>query len=100
MCYSLFRYVTDLSYLDVTVYFEKLHDKFNSFRCILVFFNLFQYVCIFYFQERVVSYCQRMSGKQWLSMDHGFASGLPDLHGLTLLHLAAMLGYSRYLYVL
>lgn len=56
--------------------------------------NMYEF---YHFQERVVSYCQRMSGKQWLSMDHGFASGLPDLHGLTLLHLAAMLGYSRYI---
>ncbi|KAK8738483.1 hypothetical protein OTU49_003900, partial [Cherax quadricarinatus] len=47
------------------------------------------------FEERVILYCQRMSGKRWLSMDQGFAAGLPELHGLTLLHLAAMLGYSR-----
>ncbi|XP_076033913.1 calmodulin-binding transcription activator isoform X6 [Oratosquilla oratoria] len=47
------------------------------------------------FEERVILYCQKMSAKPWLAMDQGFASGLPDLHGLTLLHLASMLGYSR-----
>ncbi|KAJ6642159.1 Calmodulin-binding transcription activator 2 [Pseudolycoriella hygida] len=45
------------------------------------------------FEERLVSYCQMLTSKQWRSMTPG--SWNSGYKGMTLLHLASALGYSK-----
>lgn len=45
------------------------------------------------FEERLVSFCQFLTAKQWRSMTPG--SWVTGYRGMTLLHLAAALGYSK-----
>lgn len=45
------------------------------------------------FEERLVNYCQMLTSKQWRSMTPG--SWNSGYKGMTLLHLASALGYSK-----
>ncbi|KAF4527200.1 hypothetical protein B566_EDAN006127 [Ephemera danica] len=48
------------------------------------------------FEDRLVAYCQQMTSKAWNSTNEEEGSGWCESHrGMTLLHLAASLGYSR-----
>lgn len=47
------------------------------------------------FEERMVNYCQEMTNRQWRAGDESSHTWMSGLRGMTLLHLAASLGYAR-----
>lgn len=47
------------------------------------------------FEDRLVSYCQHMTSRAWRSGEEVNPSWFLSHRGMTLLHLAASLGYSR-----
>lgn len=47
------------------------------------------------FEDRLVSYCQEMTSRPWRSGEEVNPSWFSSHKGMTLLHLAASLGYSR-----
>ncbi|XP_068082138.1 calmodulin-binding transcription activator 2 [Anabrus simplex] len=47
------------------------------------------------FEDRLVSYCQEMTTRAWRSTEDISSSLSASYHGMTLLHLAASLGYTR-----
>jgi len=47
------------------------------------------------FEDRLVSYCQQMTSRAWRSGEEVNPSWFLSHRGMTLLHLAASLGYSR-----
>lgn len=76
---------------------KKYLNEFNSLICFIPSPNkALRLLSRRDFEEQLVSYCQGLSTREWCETAHSITSRwCPTHYGMTLLHIAAALGYSR-----